>query len=529
VATTAAQVQSNINTFLSSVTVSGAGGLSVQGAGGLRIASVASGVQCLQADGYGHVSGTGLSCGGFGNFINNQSTLQSGATFYVSSGTVAGPLYLTGAGGILNTNGVLSNSIDVWNGSKNSFVALTNYAGSGASSLYINTSDVGIGTYPVSGQGVIMSTVTASSATFNNITINGTCTGSGCGGGSVVLPSSGIAFGSATNTVTSDTNTLVYNKTSYNLNLGSYPYTMPYYSESAHASSLNLWASDTGSGPSTPLHIYNLLGSTYTFFGAYIPTNGLPWGPPEPFFSGKLDTSGNTTFNTGEAIIGPTQPGNFIFQSGTYAPTMTIGPTSINASILSPSQFVKTDASKNLVSYDLLNSTQTWTGGNTFSSVTVTGQTLLATTNGNVGIGTTSPAAKLEVNGYALFDSSMTVTGVITSTAIYVSSATIGTDEYSNGTYVSISTIAWANSNFQRVTLTANTAFNFVAPPHAGTLTLHILTGSGSFACTWPGNVKWSGGTGPTITTAASKNDFCIFKYASDGNYYGSCAGTQNF
>ena len=172
----------------------------------------------------------------------------------------------------------------------------------------------------------------------------------------------------------------------------------------------------------------------------------------------------------------------------------------------------------------------------------------------NVGIGTTTPGAKLEVNGYALFDSSMNVTGaggiastygvaaatlavsgastfsgVITSTAIYVSSATIGTDEYSNGTYVSISTITWANGNIQKVTLTANTAFNFIAPAHPSTLTLRILTGAGSFACTWPGNVKWSGGTGPTITATASKVDFCIFKYASDGNYYGSCTGTQNF
>ena len=56
-----------------------------------------------------------------------------------------------------------------------------------------------------------VSTVTAvSSMTVQNITINGTCTGAGCGGGSVVLASSGIAFGSPTNTVTSDTNTLTY-------------------------------------------------------------------------------------------------------------------------------------------------------------------------------------------------------------------------------------------------------------------------------------------------------------------------------
>ena len=59
-----------------------------------------------------------------------------------------------------------------------------------------------------------VSTVTAvSSMTVQNITINGTCTGAGCGGGSVVLTSSGIAFGSPTNTVASDTNTLRWDNT----------------------------------------------------------------------------------------------------------------------------------------------------------------------------------------------------------------------------------------------------------------------------------------------------------------------------
>ena len=129
----------------------------------------------------------------------------------------------------------------------------------------------------------------------------------------------------------------------------------------------------------------------------------------------------------------------------------------------------------------------------------------------------------------AAFSGAVSVSGILTSTAIYVSSATIGTDEYSNGSYVATSTITWQNGNMQKVTLSANTTFLFNAPAHPSTLTLRILTGAGSFACTWPGTVKWSGGTAPTITVTASKVDFVVCKYASDGTYYCSASGTQNF
>lgn len=67
--------------------------------------------------------------------------------------------------------------------------------------------------------GVTVSTITASSVTIQNITINGTCTGSGCGGGSVVLQSSGVAFGSASNTVISDTTSFSWTDSTKDLHL----------------------------------------------------------------------------------------------------------------------------------------------------------------------------------------------------------------------------------------------------------------------------------------------------------------------
>jgi len=58
-------------------------------------------------------------------------------------------------------------------------------------------------------------------------------------------------------------------------------------------------------------------------------------------------------------------------------------------------------------------------------------------------------------------------------------------------------------------------------PPRNGSLVTIIIVqdGTGSRTVTWPSNVKWSGGTAPTLTTTANKRD--IFQFVWDGsNYY---------
>lgn len=98
--------------------------------------------------------------------------------------------------------------------------------------------------------------------------------------------------------------------------------------------------------------------------------------------------------------------------------------------------------------------------------------------------------------------------------------------EYDNGNSSTADTIDWGQGNFQKSTLTGNCTYTFTAPSGPARLTLRILTGSGSFAVTWPASVKWSGGTAPTITTTASKADLVTFWY--DGSaYYGTY--TQNY
>lgn len=71
-------------------------------------------------------------------------------------------------------------------------------------------------------------------------------------------------------------------------------------------------------------------------------------------------------------------------------------------------------------------------------------------------------------------------------------------------------------------TLTGNVTFTaWNNAPRNGSLVTVIIVqdGTGSRTVIWPSNVKWSGGTAPTLTTTANKRD--IFQFVWDGsNYY---------
>lgn len=89
-------------------------------------------------------------------------------------------------------------------------------------------------------------------------------------------------------------------------------------------------------------------------------------------------------------------------------------------------------------------------------------------------------------------------------------------------------TIDLANGTVQILTLTGNVTFTFPTAT-AGKSFIMLLKqdGTGSRTVTWPGAVKWPGGTAPTITSTASKLDKYVF--TADGtNWYGSNAG-QNY
>jgi hypothetical protein len=91
--------------------------------------------------------------------------------------------------------------------------------------------------------------------------------------------------------------------------------------------------------------------------------------------------------------------------------------------------------------------------------------------------------------------------------------------ETNNGNSGTAKTIDWTLSNKQKITLTGNCTFTFTNPPGPCSLIFKLAQdATGSRTVTWPSAVKWSGGTAPTLTTAANKVDIISFYY--DGSSY---------
>jgi hypothetical protein len=132
------------------------------------------------------------------------------------------------------------------------------------------------------------------------------------------------------------------------------------------------------------------------------------------------------------------------------------------------------------------------------SNIDGTGTTL---STGNIGIGTASIDAKLEVNG------AMMANTMVNKSLHTVNSATNVT-------------LNWNNGNKQKITLGHNVTFTFTNPTNGvGSFTLILQQDSvGSRTVTWPASVKWPGGTAPTLSTASNKVDVvtCIY----DGTNY---------
>lgn len=201
--------------------------------------------------------------------------------------------------------------------------------------------------------------------------------------------------------------------------------------------------------------------------------------------------------------------------------------------------------------------------------------TLNVDINGNVGIGTATPAYKLDVNGainsagkITALEASGTTGGFsftqdgAQDTGMFSPSDGI-IDFYNNGSFrvrvasdgkvgigtqapaatldvvgtVSIAkasvlsqtltdaaTISWDTSLGQVATVTLGGARTMAAPTNlkVGTYILHVIQdGSGGRTLTWNSVFKWPAGVAPTLTSTAGRRD--LFSFVSDGtNLYGS-------
>ena len=107
-----------------------------------------------------------------------------------------------------------------------------------------------------------------------------------------------------------------------------------------------------------------------------------------------------------------------------------------------------------------------------------------------------------------------------------VTSNNITLTSYTETAYVANSSTAitlniTANGTVQIITLTGTATITMPAAVAGKSFVLFLKQdGTGSRTVTWS-TVKWPGGTAPTITSTASKQD--IFSFFSDGtNWYGS-------
>ncbi len=157
------------------------------------------------------------------------------------------------------------------------------------------------------------------------------------------------------------------------------------------------------------------------------------------------------------------------------------------------------------------------------------------TTQASAGL-TASGSATLTNKTIAFADN--TLTGVAsTSTSQTLTDKTLTNPSINNytegvvaiGTVTSSHTFSLTNGTLQTATLTASTACTFTMPTATAGKSFIVLlkqaasTGNGTATFT---NVKWSGGTAPTITATAGKMD--ILSFVSDGtNWYGNAV--QNY
>ncbi|MGZ4663581.1 MAG: hypothetical protein ACXV5Q_00645 [Frankiaceae bacterium] len=82
------------------------------------------------------------------------------------------------------------------------------------------------------------------------------------------------------------------------------------------------------------------------------------------------------------------------------------------------------------------------------------------------------------------------------------------------------------SATVSRITLTANCTLTFPTAVAGKSFTLVLVQdATGTRTVTWPGTVKWAGGTAPTLTTTASKTDVLTFLCADGTNWFGFLAG----
>lgn len=242
--------------------------------------------------------------------------------------------------------------------------------------------------------------------------------------------------------------------------------------------------------------------------------------------------TGQTSFTDGQLLIG-NSTGNTLTKASLTAGsgvTITPGAGSIQIAFSGP-------GAGSVTSVDVSGGTTglTTSGGPITASGTITLAGTLAAANGGTGLtslgsgvatwlGTPTSANLISVvsdetgSGSLVFNTNAALTNPTVTNYIET--------PYTANSSTAI-TLALTNGTVQIITLTGNATITMpTATAGKSFILLLKQDGTGSRTVTWS-TVKWPGGTTPTITSTASKQD--IFSFFADGtNWYGTTVG-QNY
>ena len=223
--------------------------------------------------------------------------------------------------------------------------------------------------------------------------------------------------------------------------------------------------------------------------------NGLTGGPITTTGTiSVLANNGITANTTGVYVTQGT--GVVVNATGVHVNSSYINTISSNSAVFLAGNTITTNSTVLTVGTLTINSSGTTT--NTFQ----VGTSTYVVANGNVGIGTSSPATSLDVRGTY----SVAGANALSQTLTYAANT------------------AWDTSLGQiaTVTLTANTNFNNPTNLKVGTYVLNIIQdATGSRIATWSSSFKWPAGTAPVLTTTGSRRDI-VFFFSDGTNLYGS-------
>jgi len=295
-------------------------------------------------------------------------------------------------------------------------------------------------------------TLCSNSSTTNGVRITPTSVVIGAGGSSAT-PTAALSFSGKTATVTGvfsqgqDASFNVLNRTQilYNSNDPAIPFNISFHIKDSASSRDLQFYSNVGTQTTAPIiqsgdsaivanssspSLSLTAGFTSVYTGVRITTTSATIGfggsasTPSNYF--MANSSGVSIVSSGNISLRPTTTldvsgntrisgtldvsGNIAIDGSAnfkFLPTYTGSTDASGNPSPAPSnnQFITKKYADNTYSgagSNLLNSNNNWKGTNTFeNTLTSTTNTYLATTSGNVGIGTTSPGSKLDVNGNA--------------------------------------------------------------------------------------------------------------------------------